>query len=314
MFVQSLRFIETHQGDKKDISIYGQEYTAATYKLAKMNLAVRGIAADMGKVPANTFAKDQHLDLKADYIMANPPFNQRDWKPNKDTDTDARWDGFTPPPSSNANYAWILHIVSKLSENGIAGFILANGALSGGGDEYKIRKELIEKNLVEAVVILPGKMFYTTDISVSIWIINKNRKARNIEQNGVIKEYRERNEEVLFMDLRQIGIPFEKKFIQFSEDNITNIASNLHSWQQNSGNYQDTPEFSYSATIEEIEKKDFSLVPSKYIEFINRDENIDFEKKMTELQGEFSDLLKAEKQSKQDLLNVFKELGYEIEL
>jgi type I restriction enzyme M protein len=314
MFVQSLRFIETHQGDKKDISIYGQEYTAATYKLAKMNLAVRGISADMGKIPANTFAKDQHLDLKADYIMANPPFNQKDWQPTKETHKDPRWDGFTPPPSSNANYAWILHIVSKLSENGIAGFILANGALSGGGDEYKIRKELIEKNLVEAIVILPQRMFYTTGISVTLWIINKNKKARNIEQNGAIKQYRERNEEVLFMDLREVGVPFEKKFIKFSKDNITDIADTLHTWQQNSGNYQDTPEYSYSATKAEIEKKDFSLVPSKYIEFINRDENIDFGEKMTELQSKFSDLLKAEKQSKQDLLNVFKELGYEIEL
>lgn len=314
MFVQSLRFIERHQGDKKDASVYGQEYTAATYKLAKMNLAVRGIAVNMGKVPANTFAKDQHLDLKADYIMANPPFNQKDWQPNEKTDQDPRWDGFTPPPKSNANYAWILHIVSKLSENGIAGFILANGALSGGGDEYKIRKELIEKNLVEAVVILPQKMFYTTGISVTLWIINKNKKARNIEQNGIIKQYRERNEEVLFMDLRQVGVPFEKKFIKFSKDNITDISTTFHTWQQNSGNYQDTPEYSYSATIAEIEKKDFSLVPSKYIEFVNRDENIDFGEKMTALQSEFSDLLKAEAQSKQDLLTVFKELGYEIEL
>jgi len=314
MFVQSMLFIESHQGNKKQASIYGQEYTAATYKLAKMNLAVRGITADLGDMPANTFAKDQHPDLKADFIMANPPFNQKDWQPNKDTDKDPRWDGFTPPPSSNANYAWILHIVSKLSENGIAGFILANGALSGGGDEYKIRKELIEKNLVESVIILPQNMFYTTNISVTLWILNKNKAARNTEQNGKIKQYRERKNEILFMDLREVGVPFEKKFIQFSKENIQDIANTFHTWQQDKTTYEDIPEYCYSATAEEIEKKDFSLVPSKYIEFVNRDENIDFNTKMTALQSEFSELLKAEKQSKQDLLNVFKELGYAIEL
>ena len=155
MFVQSMKFIESHNGNKKDVSIYGQEYTNTTYKLAKMNLAIRGISANLGEMAENTFMKDQHKDLKADYIMANPPFNQKAWRAADELLDDPRWDGYEVPPTSNANYAWILNIVSKMSANGVAGFLLANGALSGGGDEYKIRKKLIENDLVEAIVILP---------------------------------------------------------------------------------------------------------------------------------------------------------------
>jgi type I restriction enzyme M protein len=309
-----MKFIESHHGNKKDISIYGQEYTATTYKLAKMNLAIRGISANLGEVPENTFFRDQHKDLKADFVMANPPFNQKQWRADNELTNDPRWAGYDVPPTGNANYAWILNMVSKLSENGVAGFILANGALSGGGDEYKIRRKLIENNLVEAIVVLPQDMFYTTNISVTLWFLNKNKKARTVEHNGKIKNYRNREREILFMDLRQIGIPFEKKYIQFSEENIKQVTDTFHKWQQTEfeKTYQNTAEFCYSASFEEIAKKDFSLVPSKYIEFINRDENIDFAQKMQTLQAEFAELLKAEQQSKKDLLNVFKELGYEI--
>lgn len=207
-------------------------------------------------------------------------------------------------------------MVSKLSENGVAGFLLANGALSGGGAEYKIRRKLIENDLVEVILILPQNMFYTTNISVTIWILNKNKKAGTIEYDGVIKKYRNRDREVLFMDLREIGIPFEKKYIQFSEDNISKIATTYHNWQTTDfkKTYEDVPEFCYSAGFEEIKKKDFSLVPSKYIEFVNRDKNIDFDVKMKTLQADFTGLLKEEEKSKSDLLNVFKELGYEIKL
>lgn len=314
MFVQSIKFIENHHGDKKEISIYGQEYTATTYKLAKMNLAIRGIAANLGDVPADTFGRDQHPDLKADYIMANPPFNQKDWRAENELIDDSRWQGYEVPSQSNANYGWILNMVSKLSINGVAGFVLSNGALSGGGTDYKIRKKLIENKLVEAIIILPSSMFYTTDISVSIWIVNKNKKERTVKLNDVVKNYRDREDEILFMDLRQIGIPFEKKFVQFSQENISNITSTFHNWQQKNTNYKNVPEFCQSASIEEIRLKDYSLVPSKYVEFVNRDENIDFDEKMKSLQIEFKELLSSEMQSKNDLLNVFKELGYEIEL
>jgi len=207
-------------------------------------------------------------------------------------------------------------MVSKLSENGVAGFILANGALSGGGDEYKIRRKMIENNLVEAILILPQNMFYTTNISVTIWILNKNKKARTVEHNGTIKKYRNREKEVLFLDLREMGSPFEKKYIEFTQDDINNVSKTYHDWRQMGfeKTYANTPEYCYSATFDEIKSKDFSLVPSKYIEFVNRDENIDFDEKMTELQADFAKLLKEEEQSKIDLLKVFKELGYEIKL
>ncbi|MCD8435920.1 type I restriction-modification system subunit M [Tenacibaculum dicentrarchi] len=314
MFVQSMKFIDSHNGNKKDISIYGQEYTSTTYKLAKMNLAIRGISANLGGVPADTFAKDQHPDLKADYIMANPPFNQKAWRATDELLDDPRWKGYDVPQTGNANYAWILNMVSKLSENGVAGFILANGALSGSGIEYEIRKKLIENNLVEAILILPRNLFYTTDISVTLWILNNNKKEHQVNINNINKNYRNREEEILFMDLRQTGIPFEKKYTQFSDENITDISETYHKWQQTEANYKDIPEFCYSANLEEIRKKEYSLVPSKYIEFVNRDENINFDDKMKSLQSEFSQLLKDEEKSKTELLNVFKNLGYEVKL
>ncbi len=316
MFVQSMKFIQSHHGNTREISIYWQEQTGTTYKLAKMNLAIRGITGNLWEMAEDTFKKDQHKDLKADYIMANPPFNQKAWRAENELTDDPRWNGYDVPPTGNANYGWILNIVSKLSENGVAGFLLANWALSGWGTEYSIRKKLIQNGIVEAIIVLPQNMFYTVPISVTLWILNKNKKARTVEINGEIKKYRDRQKEILFMDLRQMGEPFEKKFIQFSGTDITKITGAYHNWQQSDfeTTYQNTPEFSYSASLAEIEKKDFSLVPSKYIEFINRDENIDFDEKMQSLQADFSELLKTEEQSKKDLLSVFKELGYEIKL
>jgi len=312
MFVQSIKFIQAHHGNTRNVSIYGQEYTNTTFKLAKMNLAIRGISGNLGKKAADTFGDDQHKDLKADFIMANPPFNQKDWRAENELIDDPRWRGYEVPPKSNANYGWILNMVSKLSENGVAGFILANGALSGGGEEYKIRRKLIENNLVEAILVLPQDMFYTTNISVTVWILNKNKKVQSRSIGDEERHYRNREKEILFMDLRQIGEPFEKKYIQFSGQQIRDIAITYHTWQQDNNKYKDIPEYCYSASFDEVAKKDFSLVPSKYIEFVNRDENIDFDEKMQSLQSEFAELLKAEAASKDDLLTVFKELGYEI--
>lgn len=316
MFVQSMKFVDSHKGNTKDISIYGQEGTTTTLKLAKMNLAIRGISGNLGVKADDTFAKDQHPDLKADFIMANPPFNQKDWRASDELTDDPRWSGYDVPPTGNANYGWILHMAAKLSENGTAGFILANGALSGGGEEYKIRKKMIENHLVEAILVLPMRMFYTTDISVTLWILNKNKKARTVAHGDVTRNYRNRENEVLFLDLRKTGETFEKKYIQFSDQQRADITNTFHTWQEvrAAKEYQNIPEYCYSATIEEIREKDYSLVPSKYIEFINRDENIDFDEKMSALQAEFSELLKEETKSKADLLAVFKELGYEIKL
>jgi len=315
MFVQSMKFIEAHHGNKRDISVYGQEYTNTTYKLAKMNLAIRGIACNLGEMAADTFHNDQHKDLKADFIMANPPFNQKAWRAENELKDDPRWAGYDVPPTSNANYGWILNIVSKLSANGTAGFLLANGALSGEGTELAIRRQLLQNKFVEAIVILPRNMFYSTDISVTLWILNHNKRARTVEQNGQMVRYRNREDEVLFIDLRQWGEPFEKKYIQFSAEQIQQIAENFHNWQRvgYEQTYHNEPEYCYSATLDEIEQKGWSLVPSKYIEFRNRDEQIDFDTKMKQLQAEMRNLLQQEKESKQQLKDLFNSLGYGLE-
>jgi type I restriction enzyme M protein len=314
MFVQSMKFIESHHGNKKEVSIYGQEYTKTTFKLAKMNLAIHGISANLGEKEADTFGDDQHKDLKADYIMANPPFNQKDWRGENELIDDPRWRGYDVPPKSNANYGWILNMVSKLSENGVAGFILANGALSGGGEEYKIRRKLIENDLVEAIVIIPRDTFYTTDISVTLWILNKNKKAGTIEINGKLKNYRHREKEILFVDLRRWGTEYEKMFIELTADDIAKVAENYHNWQQTDfkATYKNVPEYCYSANFEELKANDFSLVPSKYIEFIDRDSQIDFDTEMKRIQKDFKILLKEERQSQEQLINAFKTLGYEL--
>ena len=306
-----MKFIEAHHGNRKDISVYGQEYTNTTYKLAKMNLAIRGIACNLGEKAADTFHDDQHKDLKADFIMANPPFNQKDWRADNELAKDSRWQGYDVPPTSNANYGWILNIVSKLSANGMAGFLLANGALSDDGTELNIRRQLLKNHLVEAIVILPRNMFYSTDISVTLWILARNRKARTVEQNGELVKYRDRENEVLFVDLRQWGEPFEKKYIQFSQEQIARIAENFHNWQREGyeQTYRNVPEYCYSATLDEIEAKGWSLVPSKYIEFVNRDETVDFEIRMTELRNELNRLLQAETESRRELAKVFTDLG-----
>ncbi len=178
MFVQSLKFVQSHHGNTKDISVYGQEFTATTYKLAKMNLAVRGLSANLGEVPADTFFKDQHPDLKADYIMANPPFNLKDWRGADELVHDSRWSGYETPPTGNANYAWILHMISKLSENGVAGFVLANGSMSTNTTgEGQIRQKMVENDLVDCMIALPGQLFYTTQIPVCMWILAKNKSG-----------------------------------------------------------------------------------------------------------------------------------------
>lgn len=312
--MQSMKFVQAHNGNTREIAVFGQEATNTTLKLARMNLAIRGINGSLGQKAVSTFTDDQHKDLKADYIMANPPFNQKDWRAENELLDDPRWDGYDVPPTSNANYGWILHIVSKLSQNGVAGFLLANGALSDDGTELKIRKKLIENNLVEAIIILPRSLFYTTDISVTLWILNKNKKARVVTENGKMKRLRNREREILFMDLRQMGSPYEKKYIELTDEDRAKVASVYHAWQQEGfeETYQDVPEFCYSASTEEVAEKGYMLVPSRYIEFINRDENIDFDTKMKTLQAELKELLVQEEKSKADLLEVFKELGYEI--
>jgi type I restriction enzyme M protein len=246
--------------------------------------------------------------------MANPPFNLKDWRGENELLDDPRWMGYEVPPKSNANYGWILNMVSKLSENGVAGFILANGALSGGGEEYKIRRKLIENDLVEAIIIIPRDTFYTTDISVTLWILNKNKNQRIETTNEKQKNYRDRKGEILFMDLRRWGSEYEKKYVELTEDDIEQVALNYHNWQQADykTTYKDVPEFCKSASFEDLKANDFSLVPSKYIEFIDKDSGIDFDTEMKRIQQDFKTLLQEEKESQDQLLNAFKTLGYEL--
>lgn len=275
MFVSSIKFVERHNGNRSKISIVGQERIPDTWRLAKMNLAIRGIAHNLGERNESTFAEDLHKDKKVDFIMANPPFNLKLNAQGVTQDKlngDPRWDGYTTPPVSNANYAWILHMLSKLDvTNGIAGFLLANGALNADGVEGDIRRELIENDKVEAIIVLPREMFYSTDISVTLWILNNNKKARSL--NG--RQLRNRQDEVLFIDLRRWNENiYEKKYIHFTDDQIADVKKIYNDWQTGEG-YSDMPELCRSVTKTEIAAQKYSLAPSKYIEFIDRDLQID---------------------------------------
>ncbi len=312
MFVQSMKFIQEHQGDTKRISVFGQEKTGTTLKLAKMNLAIRGISANMGSKPTSTFQHDQHPDLKADYALMNPPFNQKEWRNNNELTDDPRWKGYLVPPTSNANYAWILNFISKLNNNGVGCLLLANSALSASGVEYEIRKELIKNDLIEAIIILPMNMFYTTDISVTIWIFNKNKNERVVNKNGVDKHYRNRKNEILFMDLRKKGHPFEKKYIEFTTDDMKEFSSTYHNWQEYDKykDYKDIKEYCKSVSSDEL--KDYALVPSKYIEFEDNDVDFDFDINMREIQNNLKDLYIEDDNNKKKIKELMEELGYGI--
>ncbi|MBF1718521.1 MAG: N-6 DNA methylase [Streptococcus salivarius] len=322
MFVQSMKFVEQHHGNKKSISIIGQEKNPDTRRLAKMNLAIRGISYNLGNKPygeSSSFTDDQHKDMKVDYIMANPPFNLKDWRGEKELLNDARWEGYKVPPASNANYAWILHMLSKLDvTDGVAGFLLANGALNADGVEYEIRKQLIENDKVEAIIVLPRDMFYTVDLSCTLWIINNNKKSS--KKNGRI--LRNREKEILFCDLRkwnqniaQYTIPgsrtTRKKKVILKDEQIAEIKAIYHSWQTGDG-YEDVAELCKSASLEEIREANYSLAPSKYIEFIDHDLEIDYEKEMARIQAEMKEVLTLEKASQASLEEAFKGIGYEV--
>ena len=316
MFIQSMKFIEQHQGNRKEISVYGQESIATTMKLAKMNLAIRGISANFGKKATSTFTNDQHKDLKADYILMNPPFNLKEWREENTLIDDPRWKGYDVPPVSNANYAWILNMVSKLSNDGTGCLLLANGALSIDGTEYEIRKQLIENDLVEAILVLPRDMFYSTNISVTIWILNKNKHERTVNKNGKTFIFRARENEILFMDLRQEGHPFEKKYIELTEEDRKKITDTFHSWQTKDGfsNYKNIKEFCFSARKEDIINNNYSLVTSKYIEFNHNTKNINYDEEMKKIQKDLCELFSEEEKSKNELSIVLKELGYGIRI
>ena len=323
MFVQSLKFVDRHNGNRQKVSIIGQESVPDTWRLCKMNLAIRGIAHNLGEMNASTFTNDLHKDRKVDFIMANPPFNLKGWRTEDALVDDPRFikAGYSVmPPVANANYAWILHMLSKLDVNhGVAGFLLANGALNAGDAEYTLRKEILERDRVEAIIVLPRDMFYTTDISVTLWIVNMNKKAG--VWNG--RQLRDRTHEILFMDLRRWDENIEeividkgkrKKKTILTDAQIAQVKKVYSSWQDaDTSLYEDVPELCKSATLEDIRAKDYSLAPSKYIEFIDRDLDIDYEKEMARIQDEMRLLMASEELSQSMLKDAFRGIGYGID-
>lgn len=314
MFIQSTDIIRAKRGDISCINIYGQEKEPATYRLAKMNLALRGISHNLGAEADSTFTNDLHKGIYFNYIMANPPFNLKGWY-NDNLKNDARWADYTTPPESNANYAWILHMLSHLKPlDGVAGFLLANGAL-GDSDTVDIRSQLIKNDKVEAIIVLPRELFITTDISVTLWILNQNKKGG--EYHG--RKLRNREHEILFMDLRtwrENPVKDEnKKKVRLIDEQIQRAADIYHTWQSEGtdGTNYEVPELYRSVGIKEIEDNGWALVPSKYIEFIDHDLDIDFNAEMGRIQQEMRDILAQEKKSQKMLEDAFRGIGYGIE-
>ncbi len=323
MFIQSAELVKSKQGNLNGINIYGQEKEPATYRLAKMNLALRGISHNLGSESDSSFTNDLHKGLYFDYIMANPPFNLKGWY-DKELKNDARWADYAIPPESNANYAWILHMLSHLKpSNGVAGFLLANGALNDS-DTLEIRKKLLQNDKVEAIIVLPRELFITTDISVTLWILNQNKKGGLYHD----RKLRNREHEILFMDLRTwtdnpVKGENKKKVRLANKDDKTAVvkgqieraAEIYHTWQTegtDGANYE-VPEMYRSVGMDEIESKGWALTPSKYIEFVDHDLDIDYEKEMARIQEEMRDILKQEKQSQQMLEDAFRGIGYGID-
>lgn len=255
MFVQSVRFVQAHGGGRDQVSVYGQESNYTTWRLAQMNLAIRGIEADLGDRHADTFREDLHPDLRADFILANPPFNVSEWHGDQLED-DPRWE-YGVPPRGNANFAWVQHIVHHLAPGGVAGFVLANGSMSSmQGGEGEIRRKLVEANLVDCMVALPGQLFYQTQIPVCLWFLARDRG------NG---KFRDRRGEVLFIDARDLGEMETRTHRVFRKEDFRKVTGAYHGWRAGDGTYEDVPGFCKAATVEEIEAHDFVLTPGRYV-------------------------------------------------
>lgn len=310
MFVQSEKFIEAHGGRVGDISVYGQESNPNTWKLALMNLAIRGIEADLGAEAADTFHKDLHPDLRADYILANPPFNISDWGGDLLRD-DKRWQ-YGVPPAGNANFAWVQHMVHHLAPYGIAGFVLANGSMSSNtSGEGEIRKNLIEADMVDCMVALPGQLFYSTQIPVCLWFLAKSRDDGK-GMNGA--DLYERTGEVLFIDARNLGYMADRTHKELTEDDIQKIADAYHNWRgDGSGEYQDEPGFCKAVSLDEIRKNGFVLTPGRYVGTAAKDDDGEpFEEKMDRLTKELAEQLAEGRRLEEEMLKNFRSLGYEL--
>ena len=296
MFVQSLKFVEEHSGSAFDISVYGQESNPTTWKLAKMNLAIRGIENNLGSKNADTFHEDLHKNLKADFILANPPFNQSDWGQPLLVD-DARWKWGTPP-AGNANYGWIEHMLDKLSQKGKAGVVLANGSLSSNtSNEGEIRRKILEDDLVDCIVALPDKLFYTTGIPVCIWFFNRDKKHKG---------------QTLFIDARKMGEMVSRRLRELSDEDIKKIANTYISWQ-NEENYEDIQGFCKVASIDEIREHDFILTPGRYVGIEEvEDDGEPFEEKMERLTTTLAMQFEKSRELEEEIRRQLGGIGYEL--
>ena len=303
MFIQSEKFIEEHAGKIDDLSIYGQELNATTWKLCKMNLAIRGLDGNIGPHQGDSFHDDLHKTLKADYILANPPFNISDWGGNRLIE-DVRWK-YGVPPEGNANYAWLQHIVYHLAPNGIAGVVLANGALSSNtSNEGVIRKNLVDAKLVDAIVALPDKLFYSTSIPVSLWILNRNRKDN--------PKFRKREDEILFIDARKLGTMIDRRHRELTTEDIKKIADTYHNYRNVDGSYEDIQGFCKAAKLEEVRENEYVLTPGRYVGIEEEeDDGIPFEEKMKALTSELGELFEESRRLEEEIRKNLGAIGFE---
>lgn len=304
MFVQSDKFVQEHQGKIGDLSVYGEESNATSWKLAKMNLAIRGIDNNLGPHQGDTFANDLHKGERFDYILANPLFNLKNWG-GKKLQEDARWK-YGVPPEGNANYAWIEHIISKLAPDGKAGFVLANGALSTSkNEELAIRKAILEDDKIDAIVALPSQMFYSTGIPVSLWFIDMNKES---------SDERSRKGETLFIDARNLGEMVDRTHRAFSSEDIKKISDTYHAYRgTNNQEYQDIAGFCKVALLDEIAKNDYVLTPGRYVGLAKQeDDGEPYEEKMARLTSELKEQFEESNKLQAQIKDVLKELGYEI--
>ncbi|HHY20330.1 MAG TPA: SAM-dependent DNA methyltransferase [Bacilli bacterium] len=304
MFIQSEKFVEEHQGRVGNLSIYGQELNSTTWKLCRMNLAIRGLDGNLGPEHADTFHNDLHKRLAADYILANPPFNISDWGGDKLVD-DGRW-AFGIPPEGNANYAWLQHIIYHLAPNGVAGVVLANGSLSSNtSNEGEIRKNMLNGDLVDCIVALPDKLFYSTGIPVCLWILNRNKKEQS--------RFRGREKEILFIDARKLGTMIDRRHRELSDEDIAKIADTYHHWRNIDGNYEDVEGFCKSAGLEEVRDHDYVLTPGRYVGIeAEEDDGIPFEEKMEQLTTELGELFNESRRLEEEIKKNLGGIGYEI--
>lgn len=303
MFVQSEKFVEVHGGRIGDLSIYGQESNQTTWRLCKMNLAIRGIDANIAWNNEGSFLNDAHKDLKADFVIANPPFNDSDWK-GELLREDVRWK-YGTPPVGNANFAWVQHFIHHLSPIGTAGFVLANGSMSSNtSGEGEIRKNIVEAGLVDCMIALPSQLFYNTMIPVCLWFIARDRKNH---------KFRDRHDDILFIDARNMGTMIDRRHRELTDGDTTKISGTYHAWRTKGGKYKDEAGFCKSAKIEEIRKHGYILTPGRYVGTAEVEEDDEaFEEKMKRLTSELSGQFKKSEELEKEIRINLNNLGYKI--